>query len=207
VKWKGYPDSENTWEPEETLTGCKELIAAWRAEHDTPEAARRPLPPPPKPAKPPKPPKIGTARPLFEKLTPSEDEDAAILRIANSPSFLARFGPKPPPPPPGARLSCDPPGRWESGDLCYMMCQPSYSERTVCEEPEESKLVVLDRRFVNDNAWYSVSYGAALTHWMSDAEIHSLAPDALLDWYQDQLMRQIYMSRDRIKRDDDPPSS
>jgi hypothetical protein len=32
VKWLGYPDSENTWEPERNLTGCGHLIADFLGE-------------------------------------------------------------------------------------------------------------------------------------------------------------------------------
>jgi hypothetical protein len=198
VKWLGYPDSENSWELETDLTGCKKLIAAWRAEHDTPEAARRPPPKPAKPPPPPKPAKIGPPR--FD-LLPGEDEDAAIRRIATSPAFLARWGPKPPRPPTPKYFDCDPPGRWEDGCRCYMEGPAPFSERTVCEAPdeEENKLVVIDRRLVNDALYYTVSYGAALTHWMPHEELRSLDPGALLDWYESIITEQIYMSRDKVK--------
>ena len=29
VKWKGYPASENSWEPAENLVGCDEVIQAY----------------------------------------------------------------------------------------------------------------------------------------------------------------------------------
>ncbi|KAH7551035.1 reverse transcriptase [Bipolaris maydis] len=33
VKWQGWPDSQNTWEPEGNLTNCKELIRAYHRQH------------------------------------------------------------------------------------------------------------------------------------------------------------------------------
>jgi transposase InsO family protein len=33
VKWLGYDDSENTWEPETNLTNCQQLLAQYRARH------------------------------------------------------------------------------------------------------------------------------------------------------------------------------
>lgn len=30
VKWKGYPETENTWEPESNLTHCTVMIKAYR---------------------------------------------------------------------------------------------------------------------------------------------------------------------------------
>jgi hypothetical protein len=31
IKWKGYDNSENTWEPIENLTGCKQLLEEYQA--------------------------------------------------------------------------------------------------------------------------------------------------------------------------------
>ena len=33
VKWKGYPDSENTWEPEKNLQNCQQLLRKYRKKH------------------------------------------------------------------------------------------------------------------------------------------------------------------------------
>ncbi|KAL6161700.1 hypothetical protein ACJBU6_00803 [Exserohilum turcicum] len=33
VKWQGWPDSQNTWEPEENLTNCKSLIREYHRAH------------------------------------------------------------------------------------------------------------------------------------------------------------------------------
>jgi len=30
VKWKGYPHSENTWEPRENLVDCPDVLQAFR---------------------------------------------------------------------------------------------------------------------------------------------------------------------------------
>jgi hypothetical protein len=30
IKWKGYPDAENTWEPEPNLQNCKQIIQKYR---------------------------------------------------------------------------------------------------------------------------------------------------------------------------------
>ena len=30
IKWKGYPESENTWEPEDNLLNCRELLHHYR---------------------------------------------------------------------------------------------------------------------------------------------------------------------------------
>ena len=43
LKWKGYPDSENTWEPEENL-GCPDLIAIYEAKIKKPAAGSGPGP-------------------------------------------------------------------------------------------------------------------------------------------------------------------
>jgi len=29
VKWKGYPETENTWEPKLNLSNCKDLVAKY----------------------------------------------------------------------------------------------------------------------------------------------------------------------------------
>ena len=34
VKWKGYPDSENTWEPLKNLVNCQLLLRQFRQEQD-----------------------------------------------------------------------------------------------------------------------------------------------------------------------------
>lgn len=34
VKWKGYDDFENTWEPEENLQHCEDLIEAYYRQQD-----------------------------------------------------------------------------------------------------------------------------------------------------------------------------
>jgi transposase InsO family protein len=34
VKWKGYPSSENTWEPETNLRNCQELLRQYRKKHN-----------------------------------------------------------------------------------------------------------------------------------------------------------------------------
>ena len=33
VKWKGYPDSENSWEPEENVKDAKQAVAKFHKEH------------------------------------------------------------------------------------------------------------------------------------------------------------------------------
>ena len=33
VKWKGYPDSEDSWEPEANLTNAQEAIDDWYKAH------------------------------------------------------------------------------------------------------------------------------------------------------------------------------
>jgi len=40
IKWEGYPDSENTWEPEENLD-CPEIIKAFEDKLKTKTAAKR----------------------------------------------------------------------------------------------------------------------------------------------------------------------
>jgi hypothetical protein len=43
VKWLGYDDSENTWEPETNLTNCRQLLAQYRAKSSTwPQTQRHP---------------------------------------------------------------------------------------------------------------------------------------------------------------------
>ena len=38
IKWKGYPDSENTWEPKTNLTNCQELLRQfYQAKQNHPE--------------------------------------------------------------------------------------------------------------------------------------------------------------------------
>ena len=32
IKWKDYPDSDNSWEPEQNLEGCKDLVAQFHEE-------------------------------------------------------------------------------------------------------------------------------------------------------------------------------
>ena len=34
VKWLGYPDSENTWEPDTNLTNCRQLLAQYHRNQD-----------------------------------------------------------------------------------------------------------------------------------------------------------------------------
>jgi hypothetical protein len=34
VKWLGYDDSENTWEPETNLTNCRQLLAQYRRQRE-----------------------------------------------------------------------------------------------------------------------------------------------------------------------------
>jgi transposase InsO family protein len=34
VKWKGYPESENTWEPEANLQNCQQLLRRYRKKHN-----------------------------------------------------------------------------------------------------------------------------------------------------------------------------
>jgi transposase InsO family protein len=36
VKWLGYPDSDNTWEPDTNLTNCRHLLAQYHAKHRKP---------------------------------------------------------------------------------------------------------------------------------------------------------------------------
>jgi transposase InsO family protein len=40
VKWLGYDDSENTWEPETNLTNCRQLLAQYRAKHPSTRQTR-----------------------------------------------------------------------------------------------------------------------------------------------------------------------
>jgi hypothetical protein len=48
VKWLGYDDSENTWEPETNLTNCRQLLARYR------QTLQAPKPPTGEPSKAPK---------------------------------------------------------------------------------------------------------------------------------------------------------
>ncbi|WKY07134.1 hypothetical protein Q1695_006946 [Nippostrongylus brasiliensis] len=36
VKWLGYPESENTWEPEENLVDCTEVLSVYKTQHGLP---------------------------------------------------------------------------------------------------------------------------------------------------------------------------
>jgi hypothetical protein len=38
VKWLGYPDADNTWEPETNLTNCRAMLARYRKKPRTPRA-------------------------------------------------------------------------------------------------------------------------------------------------------------------------
>src|SRR5213075_445517 len=44
VKWKGYPISENSWEPVSHLTHSKDLIAKFRSQHPNKPSAPLPTP-------------------------------------------------------------------------------------------------------------------------------------------------------------------
>ena len=37
VKWLGYPDSENTWEPITNLTNCRQLVREYHGSQRTPQ--------------------------------------------------------------------------------------------------------------------------------------------------------------------------
>ena len=39
VKWRGWPDEDNTWEAEDALEGCPDVLAAWRARQHAEETA------------------------------------------------------------------------------------------------------------------------------------------------------------------------
>ena len=35
IKWKGYPNEENTWEPTENLRGCSQLLQSFHTRRPT----------------------------------------------------------------------------------------------------------------------------------------------------------------------------
>jgi hypothetical protein len=40
IKWKGYPQSENTWEPDTNLTNCRQLLTSYHQTHRQPRNRR-----------------------------------------------------------------------------------------------------------------------------------------------------------------------
>lgn len=43
IKWNGYPDAENSWEPRKNLRGCKDLLDAYLTAHNYPPSELVPL--------------------------------------------------------------------------------------------------------------------------------------------------------------------
>lgn len=41
IKWKGYPDSENTWEPEDDLLNCQKALRQYRQKEQGPKSRKR----------------------------------------------------------------------------------------------------------------------------------------------------------------------
>lgn len=41
VKWKGYKEEENTWEPRDHLTGCQELVDTYEKSHPVSQVAKK----------------------------------------------------------------------------------------------------------------------------------------------------------------------
>jgi hypothetical protein len=85
LKWKDYPDSENTWEAEANLT-CPDLLAAyWQGQAKSgprPPLAPSPEPPPPPASEPPPPPsEPPPLEPLVPRAAPASPADTSPLRI------------------------------------------------------------------------------------------------------------------------------
>jgi hypothetical protein len=88
LKWKGYNDSENSWEPQDALAGCRPMLRAYLSSRSRARASASAAPRPPLPAPGEDPDSDPASRPRFDGLGP-DDAVAAILSLECARGALA----------------------------------------------------------------------------------------------------------------------